>query len=114
MENYLSQYQDYLLKEKKFSLHTVNAYIKDVQDFLVFIENDVVSVHEIVYLHIRQWLVHLSSQGLGNNSINRKVASLKSYFRFLFITKTIAVYPLERSEERRVGKECRSRWSPDH
>lgn len=104
MENYLSQYQDYLLKEKKFSLHTVNAYIKDVQDFLVFIENDVVSVHEIVYLHIRQWLVHLSSQGLGNNSINRKVASLKSYFRFLFITKTIAVYPLEGHKSLRTEK----------
>src|SRR5690606_42072425 len=98
MENYISQYQDYLLKEKKFSLHTVSAYIKDVQSFLDFIKADVALVQEITYLNIRQWLVDLSSQGLSNNSINRKVASLKSYFRFL------------RSEERRVGKECRCRW----
>ena len=104
MENYISQYQDYLLKERKFSLHTVSAYIKDVQSFLDFIKADVASVQEITYLNIRQWLVDLSSQGLSNNSINRKVASLKSYFRFLFITKTITAYPLEGHKSLRIDK----------
>ena len=104
MENYITQYQDYLLKEKHFSLHTVNAYVKDVQSFLDFTGNSVSEISEITYQDIRKWLVYLSSQNLSNNSINRKVASLKNYFKFLYITKTISTFPLEGHKSLRTKK----------
>ncbi|HUH25631.1 MAG TPA: tyrosine-type recombinase/integrase, partial [Flavobacterium sp.] len=104
MENFITQYQDYLLKEKHFSIHTVNAYVKDVQSFLDFIAEEISQVSEIAYPHIRKWLVYLSSQQLANNSINRKVASLKSYFKFLYITKTITSFPLEGHKSLRTQK----------
>jgi len=83
MEKFIKPYYDYLLKEKQFSLHTVNAYVNDVESFLEFTVKDVSAVNEIVYQHIRNWIVSLSSNKMSNNSINRKIASLKSYFKFL-------------------------------
>lgn len=104
MEQFIWQYNDYLLKERHFSLHTVTAYVKDVKTFLDFIQNAVSGVDEIQYVHIRRWIVFLSSNKLSNNSINRKIASLKSYFKFLFITKTISNYPLEGHKALRIQK----------
>jgi len=102
MEKFISNYQDYLLKEKKFSLHTVNAYVVDVSAFLNFVENDVSSIDTIKYQNIRSWIIHLSEKNMTNNSINRKIASLKSYFKFLYITKTISQYPLQAHKALRV------------
>src|SRR5690606_2904495 len=95
MEKFIKPYYDYLLKEKHFSLHTVNAYVKDVEVFIAFVSNDLSNINEVTYQHIRNWIVSLSAQKMTNNTINRKIASLKSYFKFLYITKTISTYPLQ-------------------
>lgn len=104
MEKFIKLYYDYLLKEKHFSLHTVNAYVKDVEAFLCFVAPDVLVVNEIKYTHIRKWVASLSTCKMSNNSINRKIASLKSYFKFLYITKTIDNYPLQAHKSLRVNK----------
>lgn len=114
MEKFIKPYYDYLLKEKHFSLHTVNAYVKDVEAFFNFIQQDVSAVNEITYQHIRSWIVMLSSvKKMSNNSINRKIASLKSYFKFLYITKTITVYPLQAHKALRVKKVLQVPFSED-
>ncbi len=113
MEKFIKPYYDYLLKEKYFSLHTVNAYVNDVQAFLNFAEKDVSAVGEIVYQHIRNWIISLSSQNMSNNSINRKIASLKSYFKFLYITKTINSYPLQAHKALRIKKVLQVPFSED-
>ena len=113
MEKFLQPYYDYLLKEKHFSLHTVNAYVKDVEVFLCFAEKDVTHVDKITYQHIRNWMVDLSSKKMSNNSINRKIASLKSYFKFLYITKTISSYPLQAHKALRTKKVLQVPFSED-
>jgi len=113
MEKFIKPYYDYLLKEKHFSLHTVNAYVNDVESFLEFTVKDVSAVNEIVYQHIRNWIVSLSSKKMSNNSINRKIASLKSYFKFLYITKTISSYPLQAHKALRIKKVLQVPFSED-
>ena len=113
MEKFIKPYYDYLLKEKYFSLHTVKAYVNDVEAFLNFAQKDVAAVDEIVYQHIRNWIVSLSSQNMSNNSINRKIASLKSYFKFLYITKTINSYPLQAHKALRIKKVLQVPFSED-
>jgi len=113
MEKFIKPYYDYLLKEKHFSLHTVNAYVNDVESFLEFTVKDVSAVNEIVYQHIRNWIVSLSSNKMSNNSINRKIASLKSYFKFLYITKTISSYPLQAHKALRIKKVLQVPFSED-
>lgn len=111
MENYIDQYREYLLKEKKFSLHTVQAYSRDVELFWAYLLRKKVELSQVEYLHLREWIVTLSSDGMTNSTINRKVASLKSYFKFLCITQTLDSYPLEGHKPLRVKKELQVPFS---
>ncbi len=113
MEKFIKPFYDYLLKEKHFSLHTVNAYVNDVEAFLQYATKLVSVVEDITYKHIRGWIVNLSAKKMSNNSINRKVASLKSYFKFLYITKTISHYPLQAHKALRVKKVLQIPFSED-
>ena len=89
-------FQDYLSFEKKFSQNTITAYIKDVKDFQNFLnENETKISFEINYSFIRQWIVNLSENKYSKISINRKIASLKSYFNFLVNIGKIQSSPLK-------------------
>ena len=80
----LSKFEEYLKHEKKFSSNTISAYLRDLKSFQFFLNQhgDKLS-KEINYSFIRQWIVHLSENKYSKVSINRKIASLKSYFNFL-------------------------------
>lgn len=104
MQKHLQSYYDYLLIERKFSLHTVNAYLNDVEAFLNYVSKEVVSLNQIKYLHIRNWMMALSTENISNSTINRKIASLKNYFKFLIVTNTIEHYPLQGHKSLRVKK----------
>ena len=89
-------YQEYLSYEKKFSQNTITAYIKDVKDFQKFLKNNDTKISsEINYSFIRQWIVNLSENKYSKISINRKIASLKSYFNFLVNIDIIESSPLK-------------------
>lgn len=96
MDNSKQAFRDYLLLEKNYSLHTVNGYGKDLVFFEDYIkkefgQDDLVAVN---YAQIRSWIVALVDDGVSNSSVNRKIASLKSYYKFLLKTKQIEVSPL--------------------
>lgn len=91
-----SKYFDYLELEKKNSVHTITAYRADLLTFADFIsstfgEEDLKGVNPS---QVRSWLVNLVEQGLSNSSVNRKVSSIKAYYRFLLKTKQLEVSPL--------------------
>jgi len=96
MENFKNKFQDYLLLEKKYSLHTVTAYLNDIGFFETFLssEFDDNNLIKVNYNQIRAWIVSLSDDGLSNSSINRKISSLKSFYKFLLKTKQIDTNPL--------------------
>ena len=90
------KYEDYLNYEKNFSKHTVSAYLRDVKVFEKFLaQNDCKISNEINYSFIRQWIVSLSEKRYSKTSINRKIASLKSYFNFLVNIDNIESSPLK-------------------
>ena len=90
------KYEDYLNYEKNFSEHTVSAYLRDVKVFEKFLaQNDCKISNEINYSFIRQWIVSLSEKRYSKTSINRKIASLKSYFNFLVNIDIIESSPLK-------------------
>lgn len=96
MENSKLAFSDYLQLEKKYSLHTVNGYGTDLLVFEAFIkrEFDQEDLIEVNYSQIRSWIVSLVDSGVSNSSVNRKIASLKCYYKFLLKTKQIEVSPL--------------------
>ena len=92
---YLDKFRNYLEAEKKYSILTVNAYTKDLEEFIDFLETTGASFNKnIEYTFIRNWIVFLSKNKISPNSINRKVSSLKAYFKFLVNIKEIKKSPL--------------------
>nr|WP_288835503.1 tyrosine-type recombinase/integrase [uncultured Flavobacterium sp.] len=106
MATNLEAFADYLQKEKKYSPHTVCAYVKDVSEFqsynLADFEQE--NVDRVDYVQIRSWVVLLVENGLSTISVNRKVASLKAYYKFLLKIKQIEVSPLLKHKSLKVSK----------
>ncbi len=106
-------FSDYLLLEKKYSELTLKAYLNDLTTFESFIasEFDIQSTEHVNYQHIRNWIVALVEQGISNRSINRKVSSLNTYYKFLLKTKTIEVNPLQKHKALKVSKKIQVPFS---
>lgn len=90
MKKLIEKYLKYLQVERNASPHTILSYENDLTSFLDFVakqnesEIDQVDVLSITRLTIRLWLGELSDEGLAKSSIARKVASLRSFFKYAF------------------------------
>jgi integrase/recombinase XerC len=106
MENSKAAFQDYLQLEKKYSPHTVIAYLSDVVSFESFMKSEFDSedLLEVNYSLIRSWIVALVDNAISNTSINRKITALKAYYKFLLKTKQIAVSPLIKHKSLKTPK----------
>tara|TARA_R110000796_G_scaffold11824_3_gene39678 strand:- start:493 stop:1383 length:891 start_codon:yes stop_codon:yes gene_type:complete len=106
-------FSDYLLLEKKYSKHTVLAYTRDIENFQKFLsqhhENE--NLVEVGYSEIRQWIVQLVDSNISNRTINRKVSSLNTYYKFLLKTDDLKVNPLKKHKALKVGKKVQLPFS---
>lgn len=104
--NNKNAFRDYLLLEKKYSPHTVNAYLNDIGFFELFNKNQFnqESIEHANYGQIRSWIVVLVNDGVSNVSVNRKIASLKAFYKFLLKIKQIEVSPLLRHKALKTAK----------
>ncbi len=91
-----TSFSDYLALEKNYSKHTVTAYLNDLNSFAEFVlaEYELKDINQVSYPLIRSWIVTLVNSGISNRSVNRKVSSLKTYYKFLLKTEQIDVSPL--------------------
>ena len=85
----------YLSFEKRLSPHTITSYSKDLDQFLLFYKNYSFNdnIKKIDRRTIRSWIVELSLQDLSPRSINRKLATLKSFFKYLIKKSLIKSNP---------------------
>jgi integrase/recombinase XerC len=104
---------DYLSFEKKYSRHTIVAYEKDLGDFLQFAKEEYGydTINNVNYAIIRSWIVSLVDKGIANRSINRKISSLKTYYKFLLKTKQIEVTPLAQHKALKTSKKLQVPFS---
>ncbi|MFK5982387.1 MAG: tyrosine-type recombinase/integrase [Flavobacteriaceae bacterium] len=104
---------DYLELERKYSSHTVTAYKKDLESFLEFASEEF-SYSEIAsvnYSIIRSWIVKLVDSGISNKSINRKISSLRTYYKFLLKIGEIEVSPLAKHKALKTSKKLQVPFS---
>ncbi len=87
----------YLQNEKRCSPHTTKAYKTDLGqffDFLGYNSNSEYPTREISHPDIRNWLIHLVDAGISNKSINRKLITLNTFFKYLLKERKITSNPL--------------------
>lgn len=106
MKSNKDAFRDYLQLEKKYSPHTVNAYLNDVLFFEVFNKDNFEqeNIEKANYSQIRSWIVSLVDQNVSNVSVNRKMASLKAFYKFLLKTKQIEVSPMLKHKALKTSK----------
>jgi integrase/recombinase XerC len=106
-------FRDYLQLEKKYSPHTTNAYLNDIAYFESFNKEcfQQESIEEVNYSQIRSWIVSLVDDSVSNVTVNRKIASLKAFYKFLLKTKQIEVSPLLKHKALKTPKKLQIPFS---
>jgi len=102
----LSEFISYLTLEKNYSRHTTRAYENDILEFSNFCtsEYEIGDIDKIEYNIVRFWVVDLSERQINNRSINRKISSLKAYFKFLQKIGVSKVNPLNKHKALKTAK----------
>jgi len=105
--NSISQpFLDYLKFEKRYSAHTIRAYGDDLEQFFTFLvscfgETPLPSINSSF---IRSWLVSLKEQKITSKSINRKISTLKSFFKYQLRTGILEKSPMTAIISPKAGK----------
>lgn len=109
----LKSFFDYLEIEKKYSSNTIEAYRNDLNVFAGFLidEFEVNNINNTSYSYIRSWIVDLVNKGISNRSINRKITSLNSYFKFLLKIDLINENPLTNHKALKTQKKIQLPFS---
>jgi len=94
----------YLQFEKRYSKHTLDAYAVDLEQFGAFIIQENILIDQVQYAEIRLWVISLVEDGLHPASINRKMASLRSFYKFLLKRQLIKYDPSQRLQALKVPK----------
>lgn len=99
--------------EKKYSPHTINAYLNDIGYFESFNKNQFnqENIDQVNYSQIRTWIVSLVDDGISNVSVNRKISSLKAFYKFLLKTKQIEINPLLKHKALKTSKKLQIPFS---
>ena len=110
-----TQFLDYLNLEKKYSPNTTKAYEKDLEAFSSFIKEqfDQDEIAGVNYHQIRNWIIKLVKEGVTNRSVNRKVSSLKAYYKFLLTTGQITTSPLAGHKSLKIKKSVQIPFSQE-
>lgn len=97
---YIEGFFTYLRYEKRYSPHTIEAYRNDLEQFSEYLhqefahtDTDMLDVH---HRQVRGWVVSLMQASITAKSVNRKLSSLKSYYRYLLRREIITKDPMAR------------------
>jgi len=82
MLRYIDKFINYLKIEKNASGHTVLNYSVDLKDFASFLGSS--SAESVSYLFLRKYLAHMKEKNYSKRTVARKLASLRSFFKFLY------------------------------
>jgi len=109
MERMIKKFQNYLEIEKNVSIYTVMAYIADIRDFSKYLEKNqlIDKLDDIINIEselIRKYLGYLYSKKLKKVTINRKIFSLKAFYKYLLRNGRIKNNPAEMIQSLRTEK----------
>jgi integrase/recombinase XerD len=104
MQELLTKYFNYLLIERGVAQNTLESYGRDLRRFLLFVQENkrLTDVHEVTPEVIIEYLVRIKNEGLAANSMNRSLAALRGFYKYLLREKVIIETPLANIELAKV------------
>ncbi len=102
----LHSFYNYLQYEKRYSVHTLVSYTNDLSGFSDYLIKTYggTTILEARHIHIRSWLVQLMADGIQPRSVNRKLSTLKSFYKFLIKNGHLKKSPLLKVTAPKVSK----------
>lgn len=103
---HIQSFLDYLKFEKRYSFHTLTSYTTDLIEFYDYaeIQFGATALKDITSAFVRSWLASLKDKGLSSKSLNRKISSLKSFFKYHMKTGAIESTPMDKVISPKIGK----------
>lgn len=90
-KRYFQEFKLYMEVEKNFSKHTISAYSSDILSFLIWLNER--SITDVTYSTIREYLLYIQQFNYSKTTTARKIASLRTFYRFLYREKVIETNP---------------------
>jgi integrase/recombinase XerC len=106
LEEAIQTFIDHLTYVKRYSAHTIRSYRDDLVEFSIYIkeEFDGMAIGAISPAIVRSWLAALKDGGLSSRSINRKISTLKSWYKHLMRVGEVEQSPMGAILSPKAGK----------
>lgn len=103
--SHIQEFLEYLRFEKRYSQHTIISYQNDLEQFFTFLSQyGNIEINAIATSYIRSWLAELKEENISSKSINRKISTLKSFFKFLMKQSVIKQTPMATIVSPKINK----------
>ncbi|MDP4289805.1 MAG: site-specific tyrosine recombinase XerD [Bacteroidota bacterium] len=104
--NYLTGFQSYLILEKSLSKNSIDAYLRDVNKLIGYLEDATLNLRpdELQATHFHEFIQHQSKSGLSPHSQSRLISGIKAFFKYLIMENIIADSPALMLETPRLGR----------
>lgn len=106
----IQEFLNYLAFQKRYSKYTIVSYHTDLTAFFdfIFLEYQTTNLREISTPMVRSWLATLKGEKMASKTINRKISSLKSFFKYQLKLKAIVVSPMTTTSSLKVSRKLPS------
>jgi integrase/recombinase XerC len=101
------KYIDYLTFEKRYSTHTLIAYRTDLEEYSCFLlsQYNIIDLLQSDHIFIRSWLISLLERKISTRSVNRKISTLKSFYRFCEKMGMLTTNPMNKVVSPQISKQ---------
>ena len=101
------------LKIKNYSSHTISNYERDINRFLLFLDESKISPTDVSKSDITSWIISLRKSGLGNRSIQRNISSVKNFYKFIYKTGLLDSDPFESVQSPKIPETLPKALTPE-
>ena len=93
----IKNFLDFLMLEKRYSVHTTVSYKNDLTQFNLYLSNfySGIEFDKVEMFHVRSYMVHLLESKLAKSTVARKVSSIKSLYKFLKKEELVSSSPVQ-------------------
>jgi integrase/recombinase XerC len=97
---------EYIQYEKRFSPHTLTAYSNDLDQFILYLDTvyEIKNVSEIDHTIVRSWIVELMEHKISPRSVNRKITTLKTFYKYLLRHNVAKENPMLKIQSPKTSK----------